>query len=77
LNVYPSPATSYINIDVIGELREPANLQLINILGQVIYELNTQQKNISIPVGQFAAGIYTLQFKSGEKQKIEKVVITR
>jgi hypothetical protein len=77
LNVYPNPATSYINIDVIGELREPANLQLINILGQVIYELNTQQKNISIPVGQFAAGIYTLQFKSGEKQKIEKVVITR
>lgn len=77
LNIYPNPVKDFLNVDIIGNLPGKSTVQLIDILGQVVYQLHTQEKKITIPVQQLAAGIYTLHFESGQVRKQEKVVITR
>lgn len=77
LNVYPNPANNVINVSIYGTVLSEAKVQLVNIMGQVVYTTSTRNQQISIPTEHLANGIYTLVYNTGDSRKMEKVVISK
>lgn len=77
LSVYPNPAKDYINVDILGYLTETSNIQLINLVGQVVYANNSKDLKVKINTTNLASGVYTLIYTSGDSKKVEKVVISK
>jgi hypothetical protein len=77
ISVYPNPAKQFIQLDVIGHTGEVANIQLVNVLGQVVYTTNSRKQNITISTETLANGVYTLTYSTGDSKKIEKIVIAK
>lgn len=77
LTVYPNPANSHIQVDVLGNSGRKATIQLVNVVGQTVYSTVTEKSSIVIATDKLAAGIYTLVYDAGDSKKIEKVVIAR
>jgi hypothetical protein len=78
LSVYPNPANDVINVVVSGNLKNDADIQLVNILGQTVYSKATHnQNNISIPTTGMSNGMYTLIYNNGGNRRVEKVVIAK
>lgn len=76
LTVYPNPASDVIHIDVHG-INATADIQLVNVVGQVVYAARTKNQSVSIPAKNLANGIYSLIYSVGNSRKIEKVVIAK
>ncbi len=77
LNIYPNPATEYIYVEVLGQIRQEAEIQLINTLGQSVFVTKSRQQKITIPTQGIANGVYTLVYNTGDAQRQEKIVISR
>jgi len=75
LNIFPNPANDKITLEVIGTLKSAAAIQLVNVVGQVVYETTTNKQVVSIFTASLPAGIYSLIYNSGDQRKIEKIVI--
>jgi hypothetical protein len=62
--IYPNPASDYITLDLGESNRSISNLQIVNLLGEVIYSNseNILTKN-TIHIGGFAAGLYLLRLE--------------
>jgi len=79
LNVYPNPAKDLIQVEVYGQ--KPANgkatIRLVNLLGQTLLSMQTSDRTVSIPLSEFASGMYTLEYEWNGTKKTEKVVIAR
>lgn len=58
-NVYPIPATDFINIDL--RAIENSNVSILNNVGQVVLSMSNQSKLLSIPIQELAAGIYFIK----------------
>lgn len=76
--VVPNPATSNLSITLNGTKSETAELKLINVQGQLVYNEFVQcngryTKNLDVTT--FAKGIYTLQMISSSGVINKKVVI--
>ncbi len=77
LSIFPNPASDVIHINVIGTVKQEAQIQLLNLLGQVVYSETTKNQNINVPVRNLSNGVYTLVYATGDSRKIEKVVIRK
>ncbi len=75
LDVYPNPVSNILSVDVVGTLKTQAEIQLVNILGQIVYSETTSKQQIKINTEHLPSGIYSLVYNSGNQRKIEKVVI--
>jgi hypothetical protein len=65
INIYPNPATDYVNINFAGT----GNLIITNILGQVVYAVSHTESTISLNVAEWKSGMYfvTVTNNSGDK----------
>jgi hypothetical protein len=79
LNVYPSPAHDVFRISFISEENEVCNVRILNIMGQIVDEVITQE-----PVSEFsksynalnmAPGIYTVIIQHGNHYYEKQFVI--
>lgn len=77
LTVYPNPAKDAINIEVLGQLKEKAQIQLTNIIGQVVYKNETKDLNIYISIENIPNGIYLLSYTVGDVKKVEKIIVSK
>lgn len=77
LSVYPNPAQDMIRIDVIGTLKQEARVQLVNLVGQTVYETVTRKQNINIATDGLSDGIYNLIYQAGDSRQTIKVVIRK
>ncbi len=61
ISIYPNPATTLLNVDVEGiELSE---IQMMNTLGQVVYQnIIVNQNHLEISVGELTNGVYFIRF---------------
>jgi len=76
IKIYPNPASEWLKVDF-GEHISNGNLKvkLINSLGQVVYEEDFINSNLTIPVKSFAEGIYILVINKDELFQTSKVII--
>ena len=65
LEISPNPATDYIHVDL---PQEPSKLQIVNVMGQIIYESEYRQSNIKktveLKVENYPSGIYFINLKT-------------
>ena len=60
--VYPNPAIQYYAVTVLSDNQfEPATMQVINMLGQKIYETKLNDLSTQIPGGKLSKGMYLLR----------------
>ena len=78
LQVYPNPAQENINIALFAPYTAAVNLKIIDQIGRVVYQSSEQgQFNNyfkTIPIGQFANGVYQVVLKTNENQWVTKFV---
>ncbi|MEN9000672.1 MAG: CUB domain-containing protein, partial [Flavobacteriales bacterium] len=64
INIYPNPSNDYVNVEVDFTNSSKLDLKVIDLLGKVLYENNTDTKAIQftdkIDVSRFAAGTYVI-----------------
>lgn len=77
LSISPNPATSHIQVDIMGGPRQEATLTLTDILGKVAYRYQGHDKSIRIATDHIAPGMYTLVYLAGGTKHVEKVVIQK
>ncbi|KAA5532270.1 T9SS type A sorting domain-containing protein [Taibaiella lutea] len=77
MGVYPNPAKDAIHIEVLGQLKEKAQIQLTNIVGQVVYKNETKDQNVYISTENIPNGIYLLSYTVGDVKKVEKVIVSK
>ena len=73
LSAWPVPANDQINITTIAKNRGTYNLQVTDALGKVLFTqplvLESGKNQYSLPVKNFANGIYFLNLNAGESRK--------
>lgn len=81
LNIYPNPTRNLINVQIDGLKHADANISLVNIVGQVIYEKEvTRQKEVyttAINLTEQESGLYILRVAIGDKNYYEKVFLSK
>lgn len=71
IKVYPNPASSSIFIE--RNTSEVIDLQIIDLLGQIVYSEKLESANQNVDISRFENGIYFIKF--GEQ--IEKLIISK
>ena len=72
LSIYPNPTTGFINITDPNKIGE---IKVTNLLGQLIYEAQPNQKNYSFEIKD--AGIYFVTVVTGNKIETQKIVVSK
>ena len=70
VKVYPNPATSYVNINT----PDKANIQVINFLGQIMFESQVSGSSLRLNVSDYDNGIYFVKI-SVEGESITKRIV--
>ncbi len=72
LNVYPTPASSTVNMRIQGTRNHRAHIQIIDSKGQVVYdELGNANRSLRLPIDSWAAGAYEITLATaGEELSI-------
>jgi hypothetical protein len=70
LSIYPSPATSLLNI----QNAENATIEIYSILGQVLYTKNDISINEQVEVSQLTPGTYLVKISNGNAVKTSKFI---
>ncbi len=79
-NVYPNPATDQAAFDYV--LLDPnlnAKITIRNVLGSVMgeYALDRNERNLSIPVSHYVAGVYFYTLTIASKNIVTKKLIVK
>lgn len=74
LRFYPNPASSRLHIDSDVEIQE---VRMIDMLGQVVYSGQVNNRNHEMNVMEYKNGIYFIQVLTSEGIVTERVQITR
>ncbi|MCF8246585.1 MAG: T9SS type A sorting domain-containing protein [Saprospiraceae bacterium] len=81
LTVGPNPTSDFLNIKLLGQASSPeATLRIINLDGrlQKIIVRPVTQSSFTLPVSDWAAGMYFLQYMEGsEVMAVEKFVVLK
>jgi len=69
-NIYPNPATDKLSI----ETMQKANIEIINIQGQLVKTLQTTEDKTSVDVSDLQAGMYIIKFNTAEGSVVRKFI---
>lgn len=75
--VYPNPATNVLYIKQTNSTKEDVEVSIYNIAGKLIFTQHYEQnlfKTISIPIQDFAAGLYQYKISNGEQISAGKFI---
>jgi hypothetical protein len=79
INVYPNPAVSVFNVEYTLPQSQKVTIQLVDVLGKVVYTVDQNGtdgvNNMKINVKNYASGMYSLNIKTGNNIKTQKVII--
>ncbi len=75
--VYPNPATDFVNVKFDIEKYHNMGVQMVNSNGQVVYNASLNTVNHRIDVTSMAAGVYFIKVTADEGSMVEKVVVNK
>lgn len=76
IKVFPNPAKDYIQVTS-SKSNGICKVELINMMGQVVYQDTNDNPNFYISTANLDAGMYTLLFQNGTHRSSKKVIITK
>ena len=71
INVYPNPTRGHVTIDGEGL----SHIRVVNVFGQVVYDTNVIDEQVSINLSDMAKGIYMLYIEANNGWFVKKVVM--
>lgn len=77
INVFPNPASSFINVEFTRTPHMPVRYRLYDLMGKIVLE-NISTKNVfNIPVSQLKRGVYILKLINGYdlEMRVDKIVL--
>jgi aminopeptidase N len=79
IKVYPNPAPDHLFISLLNPTSKKISIRFYTAVGQLVYgsqkDLNGQDELISLPVSQFASGMYILKIYDEKGIKVTKKII--
>lgn len=81
LAIYPNPSNTEINIRISSFSNDPVTVEIFDLQGRSV--LRNKYKNVSgaftesVNVRSISSGIYLLKVKQGNKERTQKVIITK
>lgn len=79
VNLYPNPATSYVNVEVASDEAQQFNAKVVDMMGKTVYEdqfnHNGGSEMYQIPVNSFAKGVYFLHLNSANGNHVQKFIV--
>lgn len=75
VEVFPNPATTTVNIRVETNSDAVVAMNLRNVHGQLLKQINTSDRNLTLDVSALAPGVYTLQVQQDGEVKTQRLVI--
>ena len=80
MKVYPNPANVTVNVAVAG-VKGKTNVQVFDMSGKAVISTQVNVENdgqiISLPVDNFAQGMYFIKLVNGDAMMTKKLVIKR
>ena len=76
LSIYPNPTNGEINVSFFNNIE--SNLEIINLLGKIIYRKNINEYGkqiVTIDLSEFSNGIYILELKNEKGIINEKIIL--
>lgn len=76
VNVYPNPATDFVNVTWTGAT--PSSINLMDLSGKVVYSLSQNDllgTSTVVPTSELASGIYLLSVTSNNKVNTVKITV--
>ncbi|NCX95340.1 MAG: T9SS C-terminal target domain-containing protein, partial [Chitinophagia bacterium] len=73
----PNPATDEVNVTYKAPAAEEVNIRIMDITGKDVFTRNvgvSQNGTVKLPVNQLAAGIYMVEFTSGNNKVIQRLI---
>ncbi|MBK7667486.1 MAG: T9SS type A sorting domain-containing protein [Sphingobacteriaceae bacterium] len=78
VHIYPNPANDLLNIDLNGLSKTETNIEILNTLGQVVYETKALNQHLVVNTTDLAGGVYIVNIKQNNNViAVKKVVIDR
>lgn len=75
LKIYPNPATNMINLQYSGVVTEPLIVNMYDMSGRLVWS-GKMKSNLSIPVSNFARGIYQIQVINGKTAQFANLPVS-
>lgn len=78
ISIYPNPANDHLNVDMNSIAKAETTVQILNTLGQVVYEAKALNQHLVINTSELAGGVYIVSIKQNNKTiAVKKVVVDR
>jgi len=75
VDVYPIPATTTLTVRIRGLAgKQTAQIDLLDVRGQVTWHQETQRETSSLPLDQYPAGQYVLRIRVGDRSASRRIV---
>jgi hypothetical protein len=74
--MYPNPTNGTVNFEMLSGI-ETANVEFINVLGQVVFSAEISNGNSSFDLSHLSAGNYIVRLVSGTQVSNSKLVLTK
>jgi uncharacterized repeat protein (TIGR01451 family) len=76
--IYPNPTSGLVQlINTSKNSRELTTVQVLNTVGQVVYEDDLQSQGKSIDLGKLSNGIYFVKLTSDSQSSIKRIVLNK
>lgn len=75
IDIYPNPTSEYLNIKQLQFDGSISQLEIIDLSGHTVYQVNEKFTQLSIYVGAWQKGIYMVFFRQGDKEIMNKIVV--
>ncbi|MGL5892042.1 MAG: T9SS type A sorting domain-containing protein [Bacteroidia bacterium] len=74
VKLFPNPASEALRIEL-ADLSETAQIDIINLQGEIVQRISTVQAVTTISTSELAAGMYLLRVQTDEGLSVQRVVI--
>ena len=73
VNVYPNPVTQQLQVNVAGKIGDKAQIQLININGQVLQMIPVSGQQTPVDMNGYAAGTYMIRYTDSNHNTVIRI----
>ena len=77
ITVYPNPASDWLSVDLGSNENLPVRITLVDVCGKAVWYGKAESAMISIPVGEYVAGVYFLKMEMKQEALTRMFVISR
>ena len=77
MTIFPNPAGEFVNIDLSESEVKVSSIEIINVNGQIIDQIQIQnnKNSITISIDELVAGLYLVRANTAYYTKIEKLIV--